>query len=305
MDVLGDVLDLMRVRGSLLGLVRARESWGLKIPAAHDAVFHAVLDGTVYLQVGDGEPRRLGAGDVALLPTGRAHVVTIDPRAPVQLLDHQMKARGRDTHCHITIDGAGAESRMLCATYEYDRQVQHPLLAALPEVMILGAGTAAATVLALLQSELDRERPAQTVAVNRLIDLLFVEVIRTWTERGERGSAWWRGFRDPVVGAALARLHERPHEPWTLDGLGREVNASRATLTRRFGATIGMPPLAYLAQWRLELAARDLRDTDTPVGLIAHRVGYASEFAFSRAFARARGVAPGKYRSQKRLELAG
>jgi transcriptional regulator GlxA family with amidase domain len=213
-------------------------------------------------------------------------------------LEHHTKAHECED---IVFGGGGAESKLLCAVYEYDKQVRHPLLAALPDALILGAHGQAtprdvSLVLALLEGELHQARPAQTVAVNRLIDLLFVEVVRGWADRDALGSKWWRGVRDPVVGTALALLHARPHEPWTLGGLGREVNASRATLTRRFSASIGMSPLAYLAQWRLELAARDLRDTDTPVGLIAHRVGYASEFAFSRAFAKARGVAPGRYR---------
>ena len=313
MDALDDVLDLLRVRGSLLGSVRAGSSWGLRLPAIHDAVFHAVLDGTVFLQVGSDEPRRLRAGDIVLLPTGRAHVLASDSHAPVRLLDHQVKACERDSHGNILIGGRGDESRFLCATYEYDRQVRHPLLAALPDTLIIHADDVPPergvsfeqSVLKLLENELSHARPAQELAMNRMIDLLFVHVIRAWIDRSEVESGWWRGFKDPIVGVVLAQLHERPHEAWTLERLGRDVNASRATLTRRFGATIGMSPLAYLAQWRLELAARELRDTDAPVGAIAHGVGYASEFAFSRAFARARGVAPGRYRSLSRVQLAG
>jgi AraC-like DNA-binding protein len=99
-----------------------------------------------------------------------------------------------------------------------------------------------------------------------------------------------------VVGRVLALLHERPAEPWTLDALAREAHVSRATLARRFAQQVGEPPVAYLARWRMQLAARRLRDSGESVEEIARGVGYSSEFAFNRAFARHRGVPPGRYR---------
>ena len=91
-------------------------------------------------------------------------------------------------------------------------------------------------------------------------------------------------------------MHERPAEPWTLATLARSVNLSRATLARRFTELVGEPPLTYLTRWRMDLAARRLREPNEPVNVIAHGVGYTSEFAFSRAFTRLRGEPPGRYR---------
>jgi AraC-like DNA-binding protein len=102
-------------------------------------------------------------------------------------------------------------------------------------------------------------------------------------------------------------MHADPAAPWTVDLLARQANLSRGTLTRRFSALVGEPPLAYLKRWRMELAARSLRESNDAVGTIAHRVGYESEFAFSRAFSRCRGRPPGRYRAavRGRTERAG
>ena len=91
-------------------------------------------------------------------------------------------------------------------------------------------------------------------------------------------------------------LHERPEEPWTIARLAAEVHVSRATLARRFTELVGEPPLSYLTSWRMDVAARRLRDGDEPVEAIARAVGYRSEYAFNRAFRRHRGRPPGRYR---------
>ena len=117
-------------------------------------------------------------------------------------------------------------------------------------------------------------------------------------------ASWLGALRDPLVAHALTVIHGDPASPWTVKTLAERVNVSRATLARRFTRFVGETPLSYLTRWRMELAARHLRDTDDAVGAIARRVGYASEFAFSRAFSRARGDAPGRYRRHHRAAMA-
>jgi AraC-like DNA-binding protein len=95
-------------------------------------------------------------------------------------------------------------------------------------------------------------------------------------------------------------MHSAPELRWTIELLAREVSLSRATLTRRFTMLVGEAPLSILTRWRMYLAARQLRETNDAVSAIAHRVGYTSEFAFSRAFSRVRGRPPGRYRADVR-----
>ena len=108
--------------------------------------------------------------------------------------------------------------------------------------------------------------------------------------------SWLTALADPLIGEVLGMLHERPGERWTFELLARQAHVSRATLARRFAETVGEPPLAYLTRWRMHLAAQRLRHSDDTVDTIARDVGYTSEFALNRAFARYRGEPPGRYR---------
>ena len=187
----------------------------------------------------------------------------------------------------------------VCAGYDYDHDVAHSLLSLLPAVLHMPAdpvaGSQITTLVSLLAGELGVREAGARAAVARLIDLLLIHVVRAWSADAEPPS-WLRALHDPVVGRALAELHARPAEPWTIASLAAEVHLSRATLARRFTELVGEPPLAYLTRWRMDLAARRLKDTTEPVQTIARSVGYTSEYAFNRAFSRHRGQPPGRYR---------
>src|SRR5947209_13072908 len=141
-------------------------------------------------------------------------------------------------------------------------------------------------------------RPGSSAAAARLIDALLIAAIRHWLDRQDDGGvpSWLRGLRDPVLARVIAALHARPAEPWTVASLAREVHISRATLARRFTEVVGEPPLTYLTRWRMHIATQRLKYSTQPVGAIAREVGYTSEYAFNRAFARHRGQPPGRYR---------
>jgi transcriptional regulator GlxA family with amidase domain len=158
------------------------------------------------------------------------------------------------------------------------------------------------TTLRLLVAELGRRDPGTRAVVERLIEVLLVQVVRAWIAGAADSAAasWLRGLRDPVIANVLALLHDQPARQWTIAELASEVHVSRSTLVRRFGGSVGEPPLTYLTRWRMDLAAKLLRETDDAVGRIALRVGYTSEFAFSRAFSRLRGEPPGRYRRRFR-----
>jgi AraC-like DNA-binding protein len=136
--------------------------------------------------------------------------------------------------------------------------------------------------------------------LTRLAELMFVEVLRRYLEdvTEERGG-WLAGLRDPLVGRALALMHARPGHRWTLAELALASSSSRTILAERFAALVGVPPMQYLTQWRMQLAAARLRASDAKVATVAEEVGYDSEAAFSRAFKKATGVAPGRWRARE------
>jgi AraC-like DNA-binding protein len=309
-EPLTDVLDLLRVRGAVMAGVRAHAPWGLSLPQAQGATFHAVTAGSCWLRLPGQPPREFLPGDVVLLPSGAPHTVASAAKGATEPWVRVANASPRNKAGDIVLEGPGSSTHMICAAYDYDREVVHPLLTLLPPVLFVRAqnqreGNAIETTLRMLRCELNARESGSATVINRLIDVLFVHIIRAWVgETADQGASWLMALRDPVVARALAALHARPAAPWTIETLAREVNMSRATLTRRFAALVGEPPLTYLTRWRMDLAARELRATDDAVSAIGHRVGYASEFAFSRAFARVRGCPPGRYRGEARARGA-
>jgi AraC-like DNA-binding protein len=226
------------------------------------------------------------------------------PGAVTRRFDRAMKEELMSPAGDLVLEGSGATTTFICAGYHYDMEVAEPLLRLLPDVVYTPAdpvaGRDVAALVSLLAGEVGARTPGSRTAIARLIDLLLIAALRRWSDRrpeGEGGS-WLSALRDPVIAAVLALIHGRPAHPWTLQALADEVHLSRATLARRFTRAVGEPPLTYLSQWRMHLAAQRLRSSTASVEAIGRAVGYTSEFAFNRAFTRVRGVPPGKYRRQ-------
>ena len=134
--------------------------------------------------------------------------------------------------------------------------------------------------------------------LSRLGELLFVEVMRRYLAGlPPTNTGWFAGLRDDHIGRALHEIHQRPAHAWTLDELAKTAGMSRSMLAERFALLVGVPPIQYLASWRIQLAASLLRSTKGSVAEVAERVGYGSEAALSRAFKRQLGVPPARYRA--------
>src|SRR2546421_900004 len=292
---------------SVMAQLIAHEPWGVTIDPVPGAAFHAVVAGSCWLRIPGRAPQHLMPGDVVLLPTNTPHelVSSVDARAD-SLVRFETDIP-RTPEGDMVIQGPGAATRMLCAAYDYDHEVAHPLMSQLPPMLYVPAGMpgddgAVAATLRLLALELGGRPPGSRAAVGRLIDVMLIHAMRAWLRMQEDDATdgWLLALRDPVVARAMNAIHQRPREPWTIESLAREVSVSRATLARRFAHVVGETPPEYLTRWRMDLAAQRLRDTaDTGAG-IAAAVGYRSEYSFSRAFTRHRGLAPGRYRRHAR-----
>jgi AraC-like DNA-binding protein len=302
MDPLADVLDLSRVRGALVANVRAHAPWGIELPQNTGASFHAVTSGTAWLRVDGQEPVQLMPGDLLLLPSGIAHRLSSEPKGRCRPFDRTMKEELMSPQGDLELGGRGAVTTFVCAGYDYDLDVAQPLMSLLPHVLHVPAdpvaGRSVAAIVDLLAAEIGLREAGSRAAAARLIDLLLIAAIRRWADAqpDDRSPSWLTALRDPLIGRVLALLHDRPAEQWTLERLAREVHVSRATLARRFTDEVGEPPLSYLGNWRMHIAAQRLKHTTETVESIARDVGYTSEYAFNRAFSRHRGTPPGRYR---------
>jgi AraC-like DNA-binding protein len=314
-DVLSDVLRAVRLTGAVYFDFELSSPWVAAAPPSRDIAqtvmpgaqrvieYHLIARGSGWGQIAGEEPRRLVEGDLVVFPQGDAHVLSSAPGlggAP----DLSMFAR-RATPLPLVneLGGGGPDrARLVCCFLGCDERPFNPLLAALPPVIHLsGAGPRGspgwlATLLNIAVGESGSGRAGSENILARLAELMFVEAIRRHIEGlPAADTGWLAGLRDPVVGQALAALHAEPAGAWTVERLARQVGVSRSVLAERFTEMADHPPMQYLALWRMQLASRLLADGGH-VAEVAAAVGYESEAAFSRAFKKLVGEAPGTWR---------
>lgn len=324
-DTLSDVLRAVRLTGAVFFDVQAGAPWVAEAPPARDVApfimpgsehvieYHLVLSGSCHGGL-VGEPAlALAAGDLIIFPQGDSHVLSSAPgmRAAPDLAAYRHPA---GTRLPIAIEqGEGGDRvSIVCGFFGCDARPFNPLLATLPRTLLvrreqLARGAASLPALIRLAVAESKERRSGSECVlARLSELLFVEAIRLHVEAlPSDHHGWLAGLRDEHVGRVLAALHGEPQRNWSIDDLAREVGLSRSLLMERFVRFVGMPPMQYLAQWRMQLAAERLRSTRESLAEIAERVGYGSESAFSRAFKRLVGMAPSTFRQSGREGAAG
>ena len=267
-------------------------------------LFHVVLEGRCQVRLESGEEASVGPGEAVVLPYGDRHVmgqpVGTQP-VPIATLLPPLPWR---TFPVVRHGGGGPPTRILCGYLHCEDLLFHPLLKALPPLIHVRPSTASAADWLRASARYALEEVTSRLAAGlgaRLPELLLVESIRQYVAAlPPARTGWLAALRDPVVGSALVLLHASPAESWTVARLARRVATSRSVLGERFTALLGQPPMRYLGQWRLQLAAHLLRTTAQTLPAIAGRVGYESEAAFSRAFKRSLGRPPASFRAQSR-----
>jgi AraC-like DNA-binding protein len=305
MDPLADVLSAARVSGAVFARTTPRAPWGLAFDAAPMAGFHLVVRGSCYLRLAAADPVELHQGDLALICHGSPHTISNPERArPVPF--GRILARHVDPGADLVFGGDGATTVLLCGGYHFAAGRDHPLRDILPPLIhVTTAAASAGHDLALTVELLTREAAGRGIGTgtvtNRLVDVLFVYILRAWlADQPPRSAGWLGALRDPVIGRALSLLHAEPGRPWLVEDIARQAGMSRSGFAQRFQDLTGDTPGRYLARLRTDRAAQLLRDTDDPILRIAMEVGYASEQALSKAFARQYATAPGRYRRQHR-----
>jgi AraC-like DNA-binding protein len=317
-DVLSEVLRGVRLTGAIFLRAEMKKPWGFRAPAASDASavlapgtehlvpFHLVTEGRATIRVKGCEPLRLLAGEIVVLPRGDAHILEngdatelIDSSTllPEILKGSVLSERG---------GGTGPATRFICGYVGCERHAAKIFLAGLPpvfKVVIRGhaSGEWIESAIVHLASESESSRAGSRALLAKLAEALFIETLRRHVAQlRPDDTGWLAAARDPAVGAALASMHREPTRAWTVAALAKRAGVSRTVFAARFVEVLGQTPLAYLARWRLQLGATRLQATDETVLQTALGVGYESEAAFNRAFKRAFGLPPARYRKRER-----
>ncbi|WP_433327848.1 AraC family transcriptional regulator [Spirillospora sp. CA-294931] len=313
MDPLSILLAAARVRGTFALRSILNPPWSVQVRDSAPLNVVAVLRGTPWAVPSTGGAVRLEAGDIAVMPGPDAFTFADDPHTPVQMVVQPGPRRTTPAGENLPDiadmgvrtwvnrhDGAGDSSVLLIGKYQGPAEIATRLLSALPPLLVVPkAAHGQPAVVSLLAEEIARNQPGQDLVLERLLDLLLAVILREWfTSTGTDAPAWHRANGDIVVGPVLRLMHGDPGHPWTVTALAERTGVSRATLARRFTDLVGTPPMAYLTQWRINLAADLLKESDATIDAVAHQVGYGSAFAFSAAFKRARGISPQHHRDQ-------
>jgi AraC-like DNA-binding protein len=302
MDVLSDVLSSIHLGGGVYFHCEMTSPWGMAIPRTEVAEFHVIVRGQCWLRLPDRpEPVMLQGGDVVAFLHGGAHGLVDAPTSAEQSVAEILDGQNLEHFGPVRHGGGGVPMSMLCGYFEFDRNSAHPLVAALPPFIHLrGTGLSEfswlQTALNFMIHETMAAKPGSEAVVGRLAGVLFVQMVRAYLEQTESPPAVLAAIADRQIGAALSLMHKAPARTWTLELLARESGMSRSALASRFHQLVGDTPMQYLTMWRMQLARRLLAESALGTAAIAERVGYQSEAAFSKAFKKAVGMAPGAFR---------
>ena len=305
-DPFSDVLDLIRAKSVVSGSLAAGGAWAIRFPPSDLINFWGIVRGDCWVLTETADaPLHLKAGDFLLRTASEPAVLATDLNAtPVDFED--VLASGTEGRLH---HGNGDQFFMIGGKVELDATQGAALLDSLPPSIHIRNGSPHATVLECLLAQLVRERteglPGVAAASAQLAHLMFIQILRAHLDLGATlAPGWLRLVGNRRLAPALRLFHGEPARAWGLEELARECGMSRATFAVHFKTNAGITPLAYLAQWRMRLAERALRDGDDAISSLGYSLGYASESAFSNAFKRLVGEAPARYRANARVRQA-
>ncbi len=316
-DALSDVLKTVRLTGATFFDVVAKAPWVAESPpcdvilpkilpdAEHLIAYHVVTEGRCFANIVGEEPIALEAGEVIVFTKGDAHVLSSSPGLRAEprtagALD------GMITSQLPFLINYGEEgpttAKFVCGFLACDARPFNPLLESLPPVIKSGdpqggdKGWLGQFIRLATMESADKRAGGESVLA-KLSELMFIEVIRRHLEAlPPEQAGWLAGLRDPFVGKALSLMHAAPAQDWTIEDLAKEVGLSRSVLAERFSDLVGMPPMQYLANWRMQIASGLLSGGSANIATVAAEVGYGSEASFSRAFKKLVGMPPSEWR---------
>ena len=322
MDVLSEVLKVVKLQGAVFYNAEFSAPWSFRSPAScnvapfvaagaeHVIIYHLLTEGRASACVEDGERVALDPGDLVIFPHGDPHIIE-NGRASKTIDLFQELARIFSQGLRLVRSGGGGEvTKFVCGFMACEPRLSQVFLGGLPPVFKVSirndpSGRWLENSIRFSVDQADASRAGEEAVLAKLSEVLFVETLRMYiAQLPPEQTGWLAGARDPEVGKTLALMHRNPAHPWTIASLAQEAGLSRSVLAERFRYYLSEPPMAYLTRWRLQLGAQRLASTSYSVAQIAAEVGYESEAAFNRAFKREFTVPPARFRGQSRLAHA-
>ena len=311
MDALTDILNLVRMQSSLYFRTELSAPWGVRVPAKGKvARFHIVIRGHCWLNI-DNQPTPvcMSNGDLVIIPHGAAHILADSAETPAKDLEEVLNEVDYVGTGPLVYGGGGAGCCLVCGEFEFDDKDSHPLLENLPAKLCITGDQSynnqwLDSVMGFITHEAATLQPGANAIIDRLSEIIFIQVIRATLESSQQHIPFLSAFADPRISAVLTEIHANPAADWSVENLGKLANMSRSAFSNRFSELANMTPLQYVIFVRLQKAARLLTDSGDSLAAIAESVGYQSEAASSLAFKKQFGIRPGEYRRGQKREVA-
>jgi len=299
MDALSDVLRLIRLSSCVYFRRDFYAPWGMEIDAGPFAQFHMIVGGKCLLKrSGNSEPMILYTGDIVVFPFGESHWISDSAKSDRVPGKQVIEAIAHNKH----LFKEGREyTTLVCGHFEFNREINHPLIGELPEFIHIMDNDRRQlswleTATNVIMQETDSGNPGSDVVVERLAEVLFIQILRAYIIKKSVFTGYLAALQDSQISSALRLIHTKHHLSWTLENIAKNVGMSRSSFAFRFKQLVGIPPMDYITDWRMEKALDLLKSTKLPLNAICEQVGYTSEAAFSKAFKRHFNQNPGAMR---------
>ncbi len=295
-DVLGDILETLRFRGSVFFRSDLAAPWGISLTDMGIPRFHIMLSGECFVGSDAQQPVKAEETDIIMLPTGNSHWIADMPDR--ELIPSTQAGEACELGNPLFQEGE-ITNRLMCGMVHYDQGASHPILDALPEMMhfsMLASNGPIWSVVNLIDIEMQGNRDRGSRIADRLTEVLFLQLLNHFVRENEGATGFLAALRDRRVYRALTLIHQEPEFNWSLTSLGERVGMSKATLVRRFQDVVGVSPMSYISDWRIMKAHSLVKYTATPFEHIADATGFASARTLSRAFQRHYGCTPSELR---------
>jgi len=297
-DVLSDVLDTLRFRGSIFFRSRLAAPWGMSLSKLKNPRFHIALSGNCYIGVDDADNQVINIQhmDIVMLPHGQMHWIADKPGR--KLTPSKQAGDACELGMPLFQDG-DITNKLICGLIDYEKDMQHPIIDSLPSALhfsgIKTNDPIWMTVL-LIDAEMEKKQTSQTSIIDRLTEVLFMQLLNRHLSENKEITGFFAALHDKRIHRALELIHRSPQHPWTLDLLVEQVNMSRATLIRQFKHTVGVSPMTYLLNWRMTKAFHLLKQSNNTVEQIAEATGFSTARTLTKAFQRHYGMTPSEFR---------
>ncbi|MCH9674084.1 MAG: AraC family transcriptional regulator [Gammaproteobacteria bacterium] len=295
-DVLGDVLETLRFRGSVFFRSQLAAPWGMELIKPIGPRFHIAMSGRCVVGITAGEQVQVNPNDVVMIPNGHSHWIADEHGRELASSDEASEA------CMLgdpMFQGGKITNSLICGLVNLERRVAHPLLDALPAIVHfpnLASTSALWSTINLIDGEMHRAGHHGGPIVDRLTEVLFLQLLDRFVSEHHPARGFLAALADRRISQALSLIHQEPEFDWSLAALGERIGMSRATLVRHFQDTVGVSPMTYIVNWRLMKAYNLIRYSNVNFEDIALQVGFASARTLSRAFKRQYGRTPSEVR---------